>query len=115
MIQANELRIGNWVEAVAPMGNYHMRIHAVNFESIERNPDCVNPIRLTHDILESAGFEYSKGQITGVVHYTKGNIKLINKEGAYDFASFPQTTIKYLHHLQNVYYDLTGNELEIKL
>ena len=82
-------------------------------------------IPLTHEILERAGF----------VNFPSGNIDRWKKErfylesnwfgaqGQYKFkwenmdhtGNTPNTKIQYLHQLQNLYFSLTGEELEINL
>jgi hypothetical protein len=102
------------------MGNYYMQIHAVNFESLQKYPDCANPIPLTAEILEAAGFEL---QFDGVFDLNKGDwairIQLPNVDVALRVAGLNwydmETHFSYLHQLQNLYFILTGDELEISL
>lgn len=109
MIQASELRIGNWV---AKNGNWY-QLNINNFiEYVTSNPE---PIPLTPEILKKAGFVYSAAPITGVIHYSKGDVKFIVRDGGYSFYSWHKTSVKFVHQLQNLYFDLTGEELEVKL
>lgn len=105
MIQSNELRIGNYVST---------EIHGIGFvEAISgndilysRNYDSIplqqfNSITLTREIV-------SKLDLFPVV--------LDKQDGVYwmDF-NWDTIEIKYLHQLQNLYFALTGKELEINL
>ena len=72
------------------------------------------PILLTHDILEKCGFEiagandqyssYKKEPIT--IRFVTDNSIRVNISGR-------EFVCQYLHQLQNLYFDLTGEELEI--
>jgi hypothetical protein len=142
MIAANELRIGNWIEAVAPMGNYYMKMYSVNFESLENNPDSANPIPLTPELLEKCGFikkdpivdskyastEYEldisakiKGENRQLFVGTVLNINIPSHKKGYCFVShtvdnyWGSNNITHLHQLQNLYFALTGEELEVNL
>jgi hypothetical protein len=120
MIKANELRIGNWIEAVAPMGNYYMKMYSVNFESLENHPDSANPIPLTPEILEKCGFTLKKLGYNDCYRkpFKTATFLLYAHSGRYYFTCFEvnhETEIKCLHQLQNLYYALTGEELNIPL
>lgn len=111
MIKASELRIGNWVLAGG--------------EPFEVNPDVIaviyneggrveyNPIILTHELVIKAGFwRYGAGS------FAKNKIWIVYASGTYFFEVGDITIgrgIMYLHQLQNLYYALTGEELEINL
>lgn len=123
MIKANELRIGNKlftaIAAVITINRdhlYHMEDQCENFSGIP----------LTPEILESCGFEYNAEKHTHVV-------KIFDDESGYrtlfigseanfywwglqDYTldSIRGFKIHYLHQLQNLYFALTGKELEIK-
>lgn len=127
MIKASELRICNYVFYE---DNYAM------IESIEKNfvgihyksknglyisiaseyPEHIFPIPLSPEILEKAGFKFKCNDF-----YTKNDIVSFSYEKG---IGFYQTwvlgdnlinNILYLHQLQNLYYALTGEELEINL
>ncbi len=117
-IQAKELRLGNWVyngfgEAV--------KIHGIISEGNTGgyNLKTLNPIPLTPEILEKAGFvktgRYAIGA-GGYITYGKGRIELLQpKKGDPYILAFYEVKIQYLHQLQNLYFALTGTELTIKL
>jgi len=130
MIQANELRIGNLVNILHPISkkwNFE-RIKAKTIANIEHNPNHdlivnnIEPIPLTPEILEKCGFErsdnlYSMYRLQILNEWTAFYINpkhslcelSISKHGAV------VKTCKYVHQLQNLYFALTGDELEVNL
>lgn len=117
-MKANEFRIGNWVEAVSPMGNYYMRVTAHNFVDIANFPECANFIPLTPQILEKAGFEKI---YKGKMHTSFYKDKVFyyfwhetNRQYA-DISGNQYDHINSVHQLQNLIFALTGEELNIKL
>lgn len=112
-IKPSELRLGNWLI----IGTTYTQL-----EEISRWDDLndVQPIPLTPEILEKAGLK--KGSLGGYI------IKLPNRENFLDWDSstgmyledresngLELDHIQYLHQLQNLYFALTGTELEIDL
>lgn len=123
-MEANELRIGNWVSysdnAVKIAAGFFVNSSQMNIET-----DC-EPIPLTPEILEKAGFEKNdriqqnfsyilqlKSRMTLV--YYKGDSSCLSIEQDNKMIDFASGRCKYLHQLQNLYFALTGEELEIKL
>lgn len=132
MINPKELRVGNLVH----WNNLPKEVHSngnilVNFktegEGIERcifTHGEIFPIPLTHEILEKAGFVYDETN----EEYTIGGIDfdandqdiektfILWSDNKEDFECyFSDIPIKSVHQLQNLFYALTGEELEIKL
>lgn len=114
-IKASELRIGNWVSN----GEKYFTMDSNTIYDLHNFNVPFEGILLTPEILEKSGFDY-------VSKYTcriKGWAFLRSFGGTglifhYDHDSNPrnrQVTMKYLHQLQNLYFALTGGELEIKL
>ena len=124
MIKANESRIGNYFK----YGNGNFKVeyissvlyfrldnvrNAISFVEIE-------PTLLTKEILEKCGFVH-----TASIYYKHVSEQWLAK--VYDdksvrisFMRFPSENFicgiyKYLHQLQNLYFALTGDELEINL
>jgi len=124
MIKVNELRIGNWVE-------YNNRLWKVgsitDFPTIgvsDSNEECLlneelsMPIPLTPDILEECEFI----EIGSFLYKGKFSIslpsddKLLWKNGRTYFNSWNiGDAPKYLHQIQNMYFALTGDELNVQL
>jgi len=113
-INANELRIGNWV-AIGEM------VERPLTKIIPELCGAYNPIPLTPDILEKAGFVKSNTEYgDGIPTLGKFQISL------YDGDNFIKmlATVRYdksvavkvasLHQLQNLYFALTGEELNIQ-
>lgn len=129
MIQENDLRVGNWVErtninyAGAKVERFQIKvldfIHSKTY----------NPIPLTPEILEKCGFLVEKSSwfmkryFTDCQEAAEVMIFQINSssgrccitdedEGK---PSYIGIGVISLHQLQNIYYSLTGTELEIQL
>lgn len=113
MIQANELRIGNWV--YQNQRNDFVRIDGGDIWNIQSNiitEKDIKPIPLTPEILEKAGFKES---LISKDYIYKGFMMLHKTEGymcsPFDFMK----KVTYVHELQNLYFALTGEELNIEL
>lgn len=129
MINANELRIGNWVK---DRGGKNIRIDF--FEHLQIGYDCkfgminsvsddygplhplteytnfAKPIPLTPEILEKCGaivYEFDNG--LGNQYRIKDRLFVIRDGDIVDYGS--SVIIKHLHQLQNLYFALTGEEL----
>lgn len=123
MIKANELRIGNLVEhdefgiCRVEMINRDSTLLAHGlFDTLVPN-DLFIAIPLTPEILEKAGFEYV-GQTTLSIDDVPVYFKFIKGEvGCYAFYLNKQVAVpcKHLHQLQNLYFALTNEELNIQL
>ncbi len=98
----------------------HFKVCAADILDINSNgPQTYQPIPLTPEILEKAGFdEWAKG------HWKMSNSSCKrgwSKEFNYYLPYFELSTyvgnvkLKYVHQLQNLYFALTGEEIEIKL
>lgn len=120
MIKSNELRIGNKINYV---GGENVLVYHIT-ESVEIDVVADNqlyePIPLTPEILDKAGFERKDIYGPGIPRLGKFEIAL---EGE-DFRNALMTVlydkkimikVGALHQLQNLYFALTGNELEINL
>ena len=125
-MKANELRIGNWV--VGHDGKPHKvrptSILAQSQFDIAEAIGC-KPIPLTEEILLKCGFELGAYNWYMLMFKNK-NIKINIKSNMLCIESYYDGEIKSsmqilgleqkkLHQLQNLYFSLTGNELEIKL
>ena len=140
MINPKELRIGSLVYKL--QGDYDSDNDRFNFNDDDKietvvsidvlqriaNPkeyEIFEPIPLTPEILQKHGFRYSPCGISGAdmwqgmafwnsdVITLRGNISTA-KGGILHLAGYFNSQIKYLHQLQNLYFALTGEELQIK-
>ncbi len=114
MIKANELRIGNWLSVQYPDGIIgSVQISFIDNEDIEE----YEPIPLTPEILEKCdriplvyNKEYFiKSNPSFSIFYNSRKWQLKHSEN--ELPVF----IEYLHQLQNLYFALTGTELEINI
>ena len=130
-IKASELRIGNLVEGlgdtcmVSNIGQdyfYVSSIEGINYKSTWAE---IKPIPLTEEWLLRMGFEkkgsewilfpcceiqiivFNEGNYNGVMFYTR----TIHTDYTPIYSA---NHINYIHQLQNLYYALTNQELEIK-
>lgn len=106
MIQANELRIGNWVS----IGE--MSYRPLN-KVIPELCSSYEPIELTPEILIDCGFE------KGLDHFWYSpNIEigvLFHDSGLTVTTQSVSRPVTHLHQLQNLYFALTGEELTVNL
>lgn len=125
MIKVRDLRVGNKVmydETSTLFDVTEISATGIGVKNEEEETwielDQFSPIKLTPFILEKAGFQKEDMEDLGTriyipissqsdmcLSWSKGNIWLeeIN------------TNIKYIHELQNLYFALTGEELQIEL
>ena len=122
-MQANELRIGNWVT----LAGKNIRCDVKDIAGCKRMPVLRHPIPLTPEILEKCGFvrgTETLGFKNWYINYC--GFVLSNApddmESPKDFYLKQDIDkphyicyVKCLHQLQNLYYALTGTELTITL
>lgn len=119
MIQANELRIGNLVY------NFLKQPITVSWENIKWSQD-IEPIPLTPEILGKAGFEnIGSDHLGGWTKYIKKSnvvcsdvVVSFGEAGKNLYVTHSNNGVAYclyIHQLQNLYFALTGEELEITL
>lgn len=121
MITANELRIRNWVLRAG----HPVQVTGISNEGVVlKHGDTfqfehIQPILLTPEILEKAGFELAGDEYSyngdSIVDLT---FELDNGEltaNPFYTGQTVITKIKSLHQLQNLYFALTGEELKIQL
>ena len=120
-MQANELRIGNFVKCeltgdfqkVISIEKGFIKSAPTNENTKGWNVNSIEPITLTPDILEKCGFEYSYPYYTvaDVVSLIFSNTGIMT----YVMGDNQIKRIQYIHQLQNLYFALTGTELQIEL
>ncbi len=121
MIQAEELRIGNWITTI--INDNWIKVDKISKQSVKDGffylinefiQDHVHPIPLTPEILEGCGFKPEGLQCD----FSNNEIDLDKTDNGFKVSfngSMEGVELKYLHQLQNLYFALTGKELEIKL
>lgn len=129
-MKTSELRIGNWViyeattRIITSIGEYdvlHYLANGKNKSDMYASPiSQISPIPLTPEILEKVGFEYD-GIAYNLRFYTNMDLTLVtyNEDGMHYWLKYyygpAMPHIRHLHQLQNLYFALTGEELDIKL
>lgn len=122
MIKANELRIGNLIN----YNEQYCKVVSLYDDGIiwfdDKNNDSYssevyepNPIPLTPEILEKAGFEKYEKIKDECWH--KGNFEIFKTSSpgySMDIEKDIYPELIYLHQLQNLYFALTGEELTIE-
>lgn len=133
MIDARELRIGNvvWEDyggyyQVCAIGHQTTSVKKSwsNLSCPFKNED-LSYVQLTEDILLKAGFEkhYKHEEEPFTIDLTarmylwasRGDFSEVDLCQDGKHISFKHSHIKYLHQLQNLYFALTGTELNIQL
>jgi hypothetical protein len=116
-MQANELRIGNWVEQPTGVGEVDVIYpDAIKLKSrsMGYSPNQTNPVILTEDWLvkygavKKAELKYIHGEFT-LNYLPSYKYWYVTRYGEYC------SKVEYVHEWQNLYFALTGKELEIKL
>jgi hypothetical protein len=116
-MKATELRIGNWVNGEFINGEFLLS----QIFRIDGNDDCsgLEPIPLTPEIMEKCGFEfnsdYGKWAKRNPYFRVDGYLKRDGGVRVPLYNGQLSQLIQYLHQLQNLYYALTGEELQINL
>lgn len=135
-MKENELRIGNWINVGGELNQFTIADFCDIFDNGNKwFKDLFKPIPLTEEWLLKFGFEEietlhthwksDKGFfLNGYVIFMEKNLGAIIGEKSNDYFynhSYQYRNgigiikeIKYLHELQNLYFALTGEELEIK-
>lgn len=124
MVQFNELRVGNLMH----VGNgIYERVLEILCDSITTETKQgifdFEGIPLTPEILEKAGFKYDEGMESYDLFTSSGLISIATDYSFFigdnhlecGFAGGNKSLVKYLHQLQNLYFALTGEELQIEL
>lgn len=133
MIQINELRIGNWVSVDTMKIDQMPKCSFANVIGVGDKIDLlidgygensvsskvITPVKLTRDILFSCGFE-ENGVYDNVYQLRNFSITLNkkSKSGMLQYTtngSNLEIEILSVHQLQNVYFALIGEELEVGL
>jgi hypothetical protein len=117
-MKAQELRIGNYAIKTRTGEVYPVSANDIaNFAcSCEMQP-MFKPEPLTEDWLLKFGFEFQeRGTIKDYLLFNKEGVGelLLSSINGQEWTTYGvKYKIQYVHHLQNLYYSLTGKELEI--
>ena len=111
-MKAEELRLGNWYQWYAEGKYYYGQIQAKDFVS-----DYIlnfEPIPLSEEVLLKCGFVRDGN----TDYYTCRKVGFtINLSGTIGYRTciWSNEHIKHIHQLQNLFYDITGEELEVSI
>lgn len=102
-MKASELRIGNIIFSKKNKGSVVVQcLPGIDMDNYE-------PIKLTEEILFKYGFIEERSC------FKKNGMELFNIADLYFRGQYPiKADIKYVHQLQNLYFALCGEELELK-
>jgi len=129
-MKTSELRIGNAVQIKGPEFYYPIiikpRILIDIWEGVLGEcPENILPIPITLSQMERLGFEYRNRQYTNIKDTTNETCKykfiLTTADNIELYAGSPYGVLitrkkfKYIHEIQNVWYELTGEELTYKI
>ena len=121
-MKENEIRVGNWLNDPRKYDpKFFPKTENGWFKATARDiqyADEFDPIPLTEEILLKCGFTYIKETFS---YHDKFHNIYISTIGEFVFSPFCSNDgdclikIQYVHQLQNLYFALTGQELEINL
>jgi hypothetical protein len=123
MIEARELRIGNFIHYVQANGNLvDWFVCASDISAIETDNEGYKPIEINHELFLKFGFVKEKNGWYALKRGSKknGNLKIFRIALFYSGYNTKggcmggYNGVKYVHQLQNLYFSLTGQELTIK-
>jgi hypothetical protein len=112
VMTANELRIGNLVDTAVGI----IRVEEIPLKSNPLyNTNALHAIPITEEWLLKFGFErHPWGLVINGLLF-RDNIKTPCKELTLEVGNGFKTKVGYVHQLQNLYFVLTGEELNIEL
>lgn len=136
MVEAKELRIGSMIAYGAHglvivneiKASGKIRVTYAEQSSIDHGyinsllwGDYLDPIPLTEEWLAKLGFALSENQCASRRGFDHGRgavfvIQRIRPDSGWFFhwGNVVDTPVEYVHHLQNLFHSLTGNELTLK-
>ena len=116
IIKIEELRIGNWVMGYHDPFQWSLD-HFDLLKQADLDEIIKEPVLITEEVLLKSGFVNNKPKDWG--SFTLGNINFLKEDGnkmnGLYMNGYRVADIRYLHQLQNAYYAITGEELDIKL
>ena len=123
-MKANELRVGNWVSRDGEI----YQASSPTITALENGYFNVEPVIISTEWLTKFGFEYINKGDNDYILYTDPNhdyyLQMDVRKGGDRWAildntvneltAFAMVDIVHVHQLQNLYFALTGEELEYK-
>lgn len=126
MISPSELRVGNWVMCHDPKRRedpkqYPLQINWRHIKelSMDENLSDYYPIAITHDLLLNSNWKTKDDNAT-FYHPKFENLLTVQKKGDHYMMTLQQekelgVPFQYLHQLQNRFYSLAGEEMEVTI
>ena len=116
-MKQNELRIGNWIGIVLPEAETQATVDHIKW--ISEGDNIYKPIPLTEEWLVKFGFIKAIDDniwVNQSSYQSSYQLTFNSQIGAslYENSHWIKSDIKYVHTLQNLYFALTGEELEVK-
>jgi len=104
-MNANELRIGNYIDLYGSMAKLHPLDYENRCDDFEFKD--FKPIELNEEWLLGFGIKFGWDNFDIEFLFNEYNLRYRYDIGSSAFI----TSIKYVHQLQNLYFSLTGKEL----
>lgn len=105
-----KLRPGNWVEEIDQSGNItSRRLTAEQVKKINAGSNKPEGIQIMDEWLFKFGFDYVPEEFAT---YAKGSFRLKKKDWTRIYVTDTGEEVELVHALQNLYADLTGNDIE---
>lgn len=116
-MEARELRIGNYIRHIKS-GKIHT-VHVIEWEDILCKTPTNEGVPLTEEILLKCGFDKYSDHSNEITYLSKdaGYFIQVYDNSVYFGLNYEdyRKEVKYLHQLQNLYFALTSEELEVNL
>lgn len=109
MIHPNELRIGNWVNY--PFGGHAQIRNGLWID--DAYEAAAFPIPITPEILEKCGIKRT-GNFSIIKWFMVGPFVFYFEDNFLYWEADKSVNVQHLHQLQNLYFALTGKELNYK-
>lgn len=124
-MKANEVRVGNWLDLKgmefrldAWLGPDFLKYQKEDRQSLYTTLDSLNGIPLTEEWLLRFGFEHHHDtphpNRVFRKNRTEGHFELEEIINFFFGGACYSVEVKYVHQLQDLYFALTGQELELK-
>ena len=126
MIEIKEIRVGNcvYMDKIQSFPPTFISVEPIIISEVRKQdfePVCLfAPIPLTEEWLIKFGFELIGGWYIQMVDSYKAKIRIKQQGNEFNFcfkrnnAQVSLRTVKYVHDLQNLFYDISKEELKLK-
>jgi len=119
-MEARELRIGNYVQTplkiiqiIVSVSEGECEIDGSEFGKSYFDVDDLEPVSLTEEWLLKFGFDNKEFECNQHIYFFDSPVRFMRRQLNSSRHQF-LANLEYVHDLQNLFYALTGQELEIK-